>query len=157
MSESPRGTPASPPMSATCTVCGDVFPVMVCQSNRNGNLGRLFARCPRINEEGAPACGFFRWKSPSPSPSLSPTSVLPPALTLPPATTAPRVTISCRKKGCSSSRIHPLCTRSMCRRHCVEQGGCPAKRPWCTSCWAKQQHPSATLHSSTPSTPLSHF
>jgi hypothetical protein len=40
-----------------------------------------------------------------------------------PQTTEP----TCSKPGkvrCNTTRLHPACTRQMCRRHCIEAGGC---------------------------------
>ncbi|KAG2133105.1 hypothetical protein BD769DRAFT_1386266 [Suillus cothurnatus] len=106
-----------------CLSCGAAVPVMICQSDRNGNAGKPMAR------HGP--CGFFKWfpelfnypeilahiPRSSSSPQLS-------------AVPAPSQSKRPQKRG-------PDCVRDLCRRpsalqcpegkcamHCTEDGGC---------------------------------
>lgn len=121
-----------------CSTCGQFAKFRYCRSNTNGNRGRLMATCHFTNEHGE-SCNFFRWapgstKSPSASPSTLSASTLPP---IAPSTTAlshvPTIISSgstptrCSVQGCGQTRIADECLRRICRKHCIEQGGCTAK------------------------------
>ncbi|KAF8802795.1 hypothetical protein BYT27DRAFT_7215152 [Phlegmacium glaucopus] len=127
-----------------CTNCGRFVKFKACQSNANGNRGRLIATCHLVNEQGEP-CQFFRWapgssKSPSTSPSIPSTSTLLPPIahvtpvsTLPPpiahvASIAGPTPLRCPIQGCGQTRIADDCLRRVCRKHCVGQGGCASKK-----------------------------
>ena len=138
------------PEHQTCSYCGQKVSIRVCQSEQNGNCGRLYMACSAINN--GVECSFFRWVSDStpaatPSGSSSPNlglsrvSPLPssaassshlshPGLLPPPSYIASSSQLSrttCLSPGCLMTRIHPECTRFMCRRHCLEAGGCLVK------------------------------
>jgi hypothetical protein len=131
----------------SCDTCQHLLALKVCKSNKNGNAGRFFTACYKRHENGT-SCSFFKWAddriSPptsrfaSSSPLCSPTSSACPSaqpaptpqLAPPPTLTGTSVPMSCAKPGrisCKSMRLHPDCKRRMCRRHCLEAGGCQAK------------------------------
>jgi hypothetical protein len=144
-----------PPASAgvttfVCDTCQRLLALKICKSNKNGNAGRLFTACYKKHGNGT-SCSYFKWAdnriSPptsrfaSSSPLCSPTSsasssALPatlaptPQLALPPTLTGTSGPTTCAKPGrntCKSMRLHPDCKHRMCRRHCLEAGGCQAK------------------------------
>ena len=140
------------PPAFACDTCKRLLTLKICKSNKNGNAGRSFSACYKKHENGT-SCSYFKWAddrlSPptsrfaSSSPLCSPTLSAPgpssaqPATLPPPFQPAPRPTLtrasgstSCAKPGrnsCKSKRLHPDCKRRMCRRHCLEAGGCQAK------------------------------
>jgi hypothetical protein len=145
----------SPLREYQCNNCNRAVPLQVCQSNKKGNAGRLYAIC-NLQHADRPPCNFFRWASPRSSPSASQTqspslSSHPPPASIPTehllaATSqalAAGATVSgepqlipfpvpvnptkCVTRGCSSTRVHPTCRRQECRKHCVAHGGCPTK------------------------------
>lgn len=132
-----------------CNTCQRLLVVKICKSDKNGNAGRAFTNCYKKHANNT-RCDFFSWVDPtlsppsSPFPSSSPASEssltlqvsAPPSaqptagpsahqnlVNAPPRTTEP----TCSKPGkvrCNSTRLHATCTRQMCRRHCIEAGGC---------------------------------
>ena len=138
-----------PPVFA-CDTCKRRLALKICKSNKNGNAGRLFTACYKKHENGT-SCSYFKWaddrispptsrfasSSPPCSPTLSaPSSAQPatltptPQLSPPPTLTSGPGPTSCAKPGrdgCKSMRLHPDCKHRMCRRHCLEAGGCQAK------------------------------
>jgi len=106
-----------------CTSCSTFTPYVPVNSNKNGNKGDLFAVCRRKNSNGE-QCSFFRRlsKSPSVSPALpsEPTFVSP--------VTQGTQASQCPVAGCGQSRIANDCQRRICRKHCVEKGGCSYKK-----------------------------
>jgi hypothetical protein len=138
------------PTSFACSTCHRLLTLKICKSNKNGNAGRSFTACYKKHNNGT-ICSFFKWaddrlspptsrfasSSPPSSPSLSaPPSAQPVTLPLPTQLAPPstlNITSSlttCTKSGrnrCKSTRLHPECKRRMCRRHCLEAGGCRAK------------------------------
>lgn len=134
-----------------CDTCQRLLAPKVCKSNKNGNAGRLFTACYKKHENGT-SCSYFKWAddrlSPptsrfaSSSPLCSPTSSArpstQPATTLTPTpqlappptltgTSGPTLCAKSGRNGSKSMRLHPDCKRRMCRRHCLEAGGCQAK------------------------------
>jgi hypothetical protein len=92
------------------------------------------AQPPARMQSPAPAQPPARTQSPAltqpPAPAQPPTQVRLvlrlPAPSLAPPTTSSQ-SASCAKTGCKSKRLHPRCVRRMCRRHCMDAGGCQAK------------------------------
>lgn len=133
-----------------CDTCQRLLALKICKSNKNGNAGRLFTACYKKHGNGT-SCSYFKWAddrlSPptsrfaSSSPLCSPTSssaplaqparpALTPQLAPPPILAGTSGTTLCAKPGrnsCKSMRLHPDCKHRMCRRHCLEAGGCQAK------------------------------
>lgn len=145
----------APPPAFTCGTCHRLLSVKICKSNKNGNTGRVFTCCYKKHNNGT-HCSFFAWVDArlSPPPSRFASSSPPSSPTQAPATfsiplsaqiatqstshTAPSATSNlssstsgfCTKRGknhCKSTRIHPECNRQMCRRHCIDAGGCRVK------------------------------
>ncbi|KAF8953929.1 hypothetical protein BDZ97DRAFT_1603433, partial [Flammula alnicola] len=112
-----------------CSNCGRSVAFKACQSNANGNRGRLVATCHLTNAQGE-QCKFIRFapggsKSPSASPPSMSTPAFPPTpLALP---TGP-VPSRCPIQGCGQTRIAEDCPRRICRKHCVDQDGRPHPR-----------------------------
>ena len=126
--------PAAPPL--TCNTCHQLLPVKICKTNKNGNAGRAFTCCYKKHANNA-HCDFFAWVDPtlSPPPSrfASSSPVSSPTLpadssaqpTVAPPGTQNSTSLSCSKVDCTTTmRLHPACTRKMCRQHCLEAGGC---------------------------------
>ncbi|KAF8797811.1 hypothetical protein BYT27DRAFT_7124718 [Phlegmacium glaucopus] len=132
MSQTLENTPASSGSGLggyNCSNCGRFVAFKACQSNTNGNRGRLVATCHLTNAQGE-QCKFIRFASGgSKSPSMSPPSMS--TLTFPPTPlallTGP-VPSRCLIQGCGQTRIAEDCPRRICRKHCVEQGGCMLKK-----------------------------
>ncbi|KAF8952645.1 hypothetical protein BDZ97DRAFT_1681014 [Flammula alnicola] len=113
-----------------CTNCGRFIKFQPCKSTRNGNKGVLFATCHGVNDKGE-QCSFIRRasKSPSASPTLpsEPTFPGPPPL----AASVPvpqAMGTKCPIHTCGQSRIADDCQRRVCRKHCIEAGGCSSKK-----------------------------
>jgi GRF zinc finger len=138
------------PTAFACSTCHRLLTLKICKSNKNGNAGRSFTACYKKHNNGT-NCSFFKWaddrlspptswfasSSPPSSPTLSaPPSVQPATLPLPTQLVLPSTLnttsrlMTCAKPGrnrCKSTRLHPECKCWMCRRHCLEAGGCRAK------------------------------
>ena len=138
-----------PPVFA-CDTCQRLLTLKICKSNKNGNAGRLFTACYKKHENGT-SCSYFKWADDRISPPTSrfASSSPPCSPTLPAPSSAQHATLvptpqpsppqapalsshptSCAKpgrNGCKSMRLHPDCKHRMCRRHCLEAGGCQAK------------------------------
>jgi hypothetical protein len=71
--------------------------------------------------------------------------------TVPSTTASQGPSQHCSQPGCRSKRVHALCARYMCRKHCVSAGGCPVnghslkdlpdKQRATLQAMATQQHP----------------
>src|SRR5882762_5242212 len=133
-----------------CDTCQRLLALKICKSNKNGNAGRSFTACYKKHGNGT-SCSYFKWaddrlspptsrfasSSPPCSPTLSAPSSAQPATVSPTSQISPHPTLtsasgptSCAKPGrnsCKSMRLHPDCKHRMCRRHCLEAGGCQAK------------------------------
>jgi len=145
-------TPSTPTSPHECPSCHRPISPQRCNSNGNGNRGRIFISCYHRLNTGV-YCKYFKWLSDplpadsssrstshSTSRSTSPTSLssgdgAPPAtltIHLPARTSAGSSSQSiCTHTTCKSTRIHPDCARKMCRRHCVANGrnsGWPCRR-----------------------------
>jgi hypothetical protein len=133
----------------SCDTCQRLLSLKICKSNKNGNAEHSFTACYKKHENST-SCSYFKWaddrlspptsrfvsSSPPRSPTLSaPPSALPatlvPAPYLPPTGTQTGTSsLTCAKpgrNGCKSMRLHPDCKHRMCRRHCLEAGGCQVK------------------------------
>lgn len=109
-----------------CNNCGRFAKFLPCKSNKNGNRGVFFATCHAANDKGE-KCTFIRRasRSPSASPTLPFQATFPdPILVAPPAQTTSRCPVS----GCGQTRLADDCPRHICRKHCIEQGGCTSKK-----------------------------
>ena len=88
------------------------------------------SQCHGSNAKGEP-CKFF-WRS-SKSPSASPTLSSQLTFTAPPLLSTTSVPVSqgtgkCLIVGCGQSCIANDCPRKVCRKHCIERGGCLSKK-----------------------------
>jgi len=106
-----------------CPSCSTFTPYVPVSSNKNGNKGVPFAVCHRKNTNGI-QCSFFRRLSKSPS-------ISPPLLSEPTFAASSSITQGsgkCPVAGCGQSRIANDCPRRICRKHCIEKGGCSSKK-----------------------------
>ncbi len=126
-----------PATTFNCNTCHRLLPVKICRSNKNRNAGRAFTCCYKKHANNA-HCDFFAWVDPTLSPPSSRFASSSPASS-PPRPVVPSVqpkapsatqnisstsSLSCSMVDCTTVRLHPSCTRKMCRRHCLEAGGC---------------------------------
>ncbi|KAF8814083.1 hypothetical protein BYT27DRAFT_7082951 [Phlegmacium glaucopus] len=111
-----------------CNNCGQFRQFQKCKSDKNGNKGVLFATCHGVNSRGE-RCSFVRRasKSPSASPSLPSTSIFHDHPPVAPALIT-QVAEKCSIHSCGQTRLADDCPRRVCRKHCIEQGGCPSKK-----------------------------
>ncbi|KAG1844283.1 hypothetical protein C8R48DRAFT_780339 [Suillus tomentosus] len=131
MSDTPPNTPfLKPDYTPLCSNGHGELQWKAVVSNAKGNRGRWMVSCPFIGPDGT-KCSHFRWGSRSPSsspnPSLSPVLPLPPPALPPPPPPVLPVPGTCAESQCASTRVHPLCAKAMCRKHCWAVGGCDAK------------------------------
>ncbi|KAG1875861.1 hypothetical protein C8R48DRAFT_768715 [Suillus tomentosus] len=137
MSDTPPNTPfLKPDYTPICSNGHGELQWKVVVSNAKGNRGRWMVSCPFIGPDGT-KCSHFRWgsRSPTSSPNPSLPSPLPAALPLPlPLAVPPSLPLglpvlsrTCAEFQCASTRVHPLCTNAMCRKHCWAIGGCDTK------------------------------
>ncbi|KJA22379.1 hypothetical protein HYPSUDRAFT_202183 [Hypholoma sublateritium FD-334 SS-4] len=130
MSQFVFGAPSTPHFNfnhggmINCHKCGQFVEYRPCKSNSNGNKGRPVAIF--IDDDGK-ACNFIRWQPGSSRPATE--SPAPPSA--PQNTTqAPQTTVAaasgkeCRTLGCNSRRIRKDCRSRLCKKHCIEAGGC---------------------------------
>ncbi|KAF8894186.1 hypothetical protein CPB84DRAFT_1837276 [Gymnopilus junonius] len=83
-----------------CNNCGRFVQFQACKSNKNGNKGVLFTTATFAN-----------------LPSLQA-----------PLAPIPHAVVKCLVEGCGQSRIADDCQHRICRKHCVEKGGCLSKK-----------------------------
>jgi hypothetical protein len=128
----------------TCSSCGCTVPAQVCE---NGNVSFIYGRCNALQPDGS-RCNFFQWTSPDngsyTSPNLtSQAPAFPPSLPMRPFAYPSGVPLltTCTAPCCMILRIHPLCERKQCRKHCIASGGCSVKG---------HSVPAATLNSPKP-------
>jgi hypothetical protein len=127
-----------------CKTCHVRLAPKICKSDKNGNRGKAYVSCHAKSRDGT-HCSYYYWlaegthRSPPSSPALSMESSLSCSLPLiAPPSIQPAVTLSstqiiCGKRGCGMGRLHVDCPRKMCRRHCVEAGGCRVKTHFITA------------------------
>ncbi|KAG1742651.1 uncharacterized protein EDB91DRAFT_1346422 [Suillus paluster] len=124
MSDIPPNTPfIKPDYTPFCSVGHGELQWKTVTSHAKGNQGRWMVLCPFVGPDGI-KCSHFRWGSRSPS--SSPNPLVPPVMPPPPLPVLP-VPGTCAESQCVSTRVHPLCTSAMCRKHCWAIGGCDAK------------------------------
>ncbi|KAG1825235.1 hypothetical protein DFJ58DRAFT_738553 [Suillus subalutaceus] len=124
MSDIPPNAPfPKPDYTPLCSNGHSELQWRVVASNAHGNRGRWMVSCPFIGPNGT-MCSHFQWGSRSLSSSPNPS--IPPAMPPPPPPMLP-VPVTCTESQCASTRVHPLCTNTMCRKHCWVIGGCDAK------------------------------
>jgi hypothetical protein len=65
------------PKLYVCADCYRYVPLQLCKSDKNGNSGRMFAKCEMKQPDGS-VCKYFRWATPksSPATSLAPSPIL---------------------------------------------------------------------------------
>ncbi|KJA25528.1 hypothetical protein HYPSUDRAFT_134644 [Hypholoma sublateritium FD-334 SS-4] len=127
MSQSPATTLAG----LKCTDCNQLVPFKPCKSDANGNKGRLMAMCRNVSENGK-MCNFFRWcpgsrpttRSPSPREYATTPELPQMAADLPLLRGPERQT--CPVSGCGQTHLASDCGRALCRKHCIQAGGCTA-------------------------------
>ncbi|KAF9473486.1 hypothetical protein BDN70DRAFT_937410 [Pholiota conissans] len=115
---------------STVQLVGVFIQYKVCQSNTNGNQGRLVAVCV------GSSCRFFQWHpSSSRSPSLHTT---PPALpsqgvshSIAPAVSFSAISSTkrvCPAPVCGKTHLADDCDRKLYRKHCLKLGSCSLKK-----------------------------
>ncbi|KAF4574427.1 hypothetical protein EYR40_005849 [Pleurotus pulmonarius] len=118
-----------------CRDCGRQCVVELCASK--ANAGKYMVRCNMVNKDKPEGrCTYFRWvtpegsRSPTPPPT-TPSSPLRPSSTsqlpLVPRNALRSVKAQCQQAKCNSTRLSPYCSRKMCRKHCLQAGGCLTK------------------------------
>jgi len=159
-------TSQSPP-SACCSTCGRVINYLRVKSNKNGNQGRLLAKCFSLNESTGERCDFWSWHPDSRPLTSSPPQLCPSSDDLEPIWSAPGLSAPlavdsapaahatkcvCPAPGCKSTRIRRDCSRLRCKTHCMELGhGCNSAAHKVNAPTSNLVHPSFQFPSLSPS------
>ncbi|KAF8060188.1 hypothetical protein FPV67DRAFT_1674151 [Lyophyllum atratum] len=142
----------------TCADCGrDDVQKLICNSDTNGNAGRLYASCSNKKSDGT-TCSFFRWCSPKATPVSSPNPSVNTTLPVSAVLNAASSALSrpgCSKPECALIRVAAECRRVMCRGHCIAAGGCSAKGHVATSTTDNRNTRAIASTSRSPSRSLS--
>ncbi|KAH6901612.1 hypothetical protein BKA70DRAFT_1229772 [Coprinopsis sp. MPI-PUGE-AT-0042] len=138
--EASSGSQAPRFITVKCPTCGVDLEYKPCASDTRGNRGRLVAVCSRFHrpDEGSEEvqCKTVLWlpgSSKSPSPSTN--TAQPPAITpikVPFDPSQPEtLPSSCSIGKCNTSRLTIKCEYRpiICKKHCLELGGCAFHKP----------------------------
>lgn len=89
----------------------------------------MILQCHNVNKDTGEECNFVLRQSKSPSPT--PTQPADPTFNGPSLSSSasiPQVARQCPVSTCGQTRLADDCPRRLCRKHCIEKGGCGLKK-----------------------------